>query len=107
MRKILTAALAALTLGGAAAATATPADAYPYHGGWHGGGWHGGGAGWAVGAGLLGLAVGASLASPHYYYGPPPAYYAGPGYWGYWGGCRSHWVWNPGWGRYVRVDRCY
>ena len=86
MKKILTAALAALTLGGAAIATATPADARPY-GGWHGGyghGWHGGGgAGWAIGAGLAGLVVGAALADrPHYAYGPgyygPGAYYDGP-----------------------------
>ena len=90
MKKILTAALAALTLGGAVAATATSAEARPYGGwhggggyyhggGWHGGGWRGGGAGWALGAGLAGLAVGAALADqsyygPGYYYGPPPAY---------------------------------
>ena len=60
MRKILTAGLAALTLGGAVAATSVPADAAPWHGGgggyhgggyhggggWHGGGYRGGGAGW-------------------------------------------------------------
>ncbi|QUD87504.1 hypothetical protein [Phenylobacterium montanum] len=94
MKKILTAALAALTLGGAAVATATPASAHPWGGGWHGGGWHGGGwhgggwhdgwrgddAGLALGAGLAGLFVGATLADhphyygPGYYYGPPPAY---------------------------------
>jgi hypothetical protein len=109
MRKILTAAVAALTLGGAIATTATQADAAPWHGGgggWHGGGWRGGG-GYALGAGLLGLAVGASLAGPRYYDGPPPAYYDGPGYYGYYGGCRTHWRWDPYWRRYVEVQRCY
>jgi len=106
MRKILTAALAALTIGGAVAATTiTPAEAAPY--GWHGGGYYHGrgyGPGLAVGAGLLGLAVGATLASPHYY-GPPPAYYAGPA--PYYGGCRVHYRWDPYAGRYVPVERCY
>lgn len=111
MKKILTGALAALTMGGAALATATPAAAQwrgGYHGGWHHG-WHGGGAGWAVGAGLLGLAVGAAIASDHprYYYAPPPPYYVGPAYYGYYGGCRTHWRWDPYWGRYVQVTRCY
>lgn len=117
MRKILTAALAALTLGGAVAATtATSADAAPW--GWHGGGYRGYGPGVAVGAGLLGLAVGASLAggpgyyAPPAYYGPPPGYYAGPGYYGgpgygYYGGCRVHYRWNPYAGRYFPVQRCY
>lgn len=116
MRKILTAALAALTLGGAVAATtATSADAAPR--GWHGGyGYHGGGyyrgygPGLAVGAGLLGLAVGASLASPYYgpgYYAPGPGYYAGPASYGYYGGCPVHYRWNPYAGRYYPVQRCY
>jgi hypothetical protein len=117
MRKILTAALAALTLGGAVTATATPAAAEGWRGGgWHGGGWRGGGwrggdAGLAIGAGLLGLAVGATLAEPHYYgprgyYGPPPGYYAGPGY-GYYGGCRVHYRWDPYAYRYIPIERCY
>ncbi|HEX4180182.1 MAG TPA: hypothetical protein VHY32_05280 [Caulobacteraceae bacterium] len=107
MRKILTAALAALTIGGAVAATTTPAEAAPYgwHGGFHGRGY---GPGIAVGAGLLGLAVGASLAGPHYY-GPGPYYgpYAyGPAY-GYYGGCRVHYRWDPYTGRSIPVERCY
>jgi hypothetical protein len=115
LKKAAIAATALATIGGATLSTAAPADAAPFHGGGWGGGWHGGygyrgGYGWrgpgvAIGAGLLGVAIGASLADP--YYGPPPAYYAGPGYWGYYGGCRSHWQWAPQWGRYVRVDRCY
>jgi hypothetical protein len=109
MRKILTAALAALTIGGAVAATTTTAEAAPY--GWHGG-YHGGrgyGPGLAVGAGLLGLAVGASLAGPHYY-GPGPGYYAGPAYgpgYGYYGACRVHYRWDPYAGRNIPVERCY
>ncbi|MBV9510242.1 MAG: hypothetical protein JO303_08185 [Caulobacteraceae bacterium] len=91
---------AAATLGGATL-SASQADA------------HGWGPGAAIGAGILGVAVGASLAHPAYYapapvyYGPPPAYYdPGPVYYGYYG-CRSHWRWDPYWGRYVRVERCY
>ncbi len=106
MKKILTAALAALTLGGAVAATATSADARPY-GGWHGGGgyyhggWHGGGAGWALGAGLAGLAVGAAIAGGPHYYGPGPyygGYYGGPAY----GVCYApRRVWDPYYGGWV------
>ena len=113
-KKILIGATALLTLGGATMAS-TAADAYPWHpgwrGGWHGGWWRGGyrpygyGPGAVLGAGVLGVAVGASLAHP--YYGPPPALYAGAGYWGYYGGCRGYWRWSGYAGRYVRVQRCY
>lgn len=117
MKRILTGALVALTLAGGAAATATPASAEEWHEGWHGGGgWHEGGwrhdGGWgsgaAIGAGILGLAVGASLAADHPYYGggyygggyyaPPPAYYGPP--------CHGAWRWNPYWGSYQRVRVC-
>jgi hypothetical protein len=112
MRKILTAGLAALTLGGSVAATAVPADAAGWHGGggFHGGGGHwrgGGGWGWGVGAGLLGLAAGAAIAdSYHPYYGGyygGPGYYPGPGYYGYgYAGCVGrHRVWDPYVGGYV------
>jgi hypothetical protein len=89
-KQIAVGAAALLSLGTATLAS-TSADAFP----------------WApvVGAGVLGVAVGASLAHP--YYGPPPAYYAGPGYYGYYHGCHAHWRWSPRWGRYVRVGRCY
>jgi hypothetical protein len=93
----------------------TTASAAPWHfgGGWHGG-WRGGPGYWHSGwgprpgifaAGVLGVAIGASLASP--YYGAPPAYYAGPGYWGYYGGCRGYWRWSPAYGSYVRDARCW
>jgi hypothetical protein len=114
LKKTLIAAATLLAVAG----TATSAGAFPWHGGW-GGGWHGGWGGWRGGywgpgwgprpgvfaAGVLGVAIGASLASP--YYGPPPGYYAGPGYWGYYGGCRGYWRWAPALGRYVRDARCY
>ncbi|MBX3528712.1 MAG: hypothetical protein KDJ44_09860 [Rhodoblastus sp.] len=64
-RKIITASIAALTLAGTVATTATPAAAWGHrhHGGW---GW---GPGAAVGLGIAGLAAGAIAASaaPVYY----------------------------------------
>jgi hypothetical protein len=131
MRKIITAAVAALTLGGAMVATTAPAEARPYgHGGYyHGGGgyrggggyYHGGryygrgvGPGAAIAAGVAGLAVGAALASPRGYYGG--GYGGGYGYPGYaypaYGyGYRTcigqHWVWDPYYGRNVLVQDRY
>jgi hypothetical protein len=113
-KKLMTGAAVALTLGGAALATATPASAQRY-GGYHGGygGYHGGrgyGGGAVLGAGILGLAVGAAVAGNHGYYGGygyAPGYYAGPAYYGYAGGCRTHWRWDPYYGRYIPVERCY
>ena len=101
MRKTLTAALAALTLGGALSATAvTGAEARPY-GGYHGGYYHRGGGGAAVVAGVAGLAIGAALAGNHHYYGygygygyPGPYYGPAPYYYG--GTCfTTRWVWDP------------
>ena len=111
LKKTVLGAAAVATLGGATLA-ATTADAHPH-----------GDAGAAIGAGILGLAVGAAIASSHhdydrsYYgygngygysnaYGYGPAYSNyGPGYYGE--SCRSYWQWSPRWGRYVRVERCY
>ena len=117
LKKFLVGAAAVLSVAGASLATTTPAAAY-WHGGGYGGGWHGGygggygyrggwgrGYGYGIGAGLLGVAIGASLARP--YYGAPPAYYNGPGYWGYYGGCRGYWRWDPYYGHYIRGGRCY
>jgi len=117
MRKFLTAATAALALGGVTLGAAAPAEAR-YHGGWHGG-YHGhyrhGGSSAALAAGIIGLGVGAAIASDRGYYGRgyydyAPAYYAPPppppGY--YYEGpyCRSDWRWD-GWARrYVRVSYC-
>jgi len=112
IKKLMTGAAVALTLGGAALATATPASAQHwgggYRGGYHGGyGYRGYGGGAVLGAGLLGLAVGAAVAGPHYYGYPPPAYYVGPSYYGYYGGYHSHWRWNPYAGRYVAYGPRY
>ena len=112
MRKVLTAGIAALTLGGAVAGAAAPANAEGWHGGYYGhGGWHhDNGAGIAVAAGILGLAAGAAIASDHprYYYDRPyydDGYYS-PGYgYGYGYGystCISHRrIWDPYIGGYV------
>ena len=105
VKKAIIGAMAVLTVGGAMLG-ASAASAHPWGGGW---GWHGGyrgyGPGPVIAAGVLGVAIGASLDHP--YYGAPPGYYAGPGYWGYYEGCRTYWRWDPHWGRYVQVDRCY
>jgi hypothetical protein len=106
MKKLLTAAAAALTLAGGAMATATPASADGWRGGYHGGGYyHGGyrGGGGAVLAGIAGLAIGAAIASPHYY-GHPAYYGRGYGYYGYapYGVCyATRQVWDPYVGGYV------
>ena len=99
MRSIIKGIVAASLLAGATIAAAAPAEAQRWHGGYGGyhgyyGGWHhhhgGVSTGTAVAAGLLGLGVGAAIASsdrgPSYYDGgyyapppPPPAY----GYYGW------------------------
>ncbi|HKR89754.1 MAG TPA: hypothetical protein VJS38_16405 [Phenylobacterium sp.] len=135
MRKFLTAALAALTLGGAMVATTAPAEAGPYgwrggYGGWHGGyggyngyhyyGHHGSNAGVAVAAGIAGLAVGAALASPRSYdngyygggYYAPGYAYPSSGYYYYpepaYRLCSGgHWVWDPYAGRNIWVRERY
>ncbi|HEY2749837.1 hypothetical protein [Phenylobacterium sp.] len=120
MRKVLTAAMAAITLGGAVCATAAPAQARP-HGYSHYGHYYGhNNAGAAVAAGVVGLALGAAIASNHGYYnrgyyggyygaGYYPAYsygyaYAPPAY----RVCEStRWVWDPYIGRNVPVATRY
>src|SRR5690349_17839638 len=112
MRKMLTAAMAAITLGGAISAAAAPAQArdwghrggYGYYGGnYYHGGHHDNGA--AVAAGVVGLALGAALASnSHSYYYDRPYYRSGYYDSGYYDGyyapayrvCESErWVWDP------------
>ena len=107
MKKTLAAGLAAITLGGAAIASATPASAQwgwgPRYGGYHYGYRHrpyyGGGG--AVAAGLIGgLAIGALAARPAYGYAPV----------GYGGECfveRRRTI-DP-WGRVVvsKIRTCY
>ena len=133
MRKSLTTAMAAITFGGAIAATAVPAEArdhggyYRYNG--YNGGYrhhHGNSTGTAVAAGVVGLALGAALASSNnnrgyysrsYAYDPyygdryyrggyyePRAYYYDRGY----DLCTtSRWVYDPYIGRRVRVRSTY
>ncbi|MGH6955701.1 MAG: hypothetical protein ACREEW_03440 [Caulobacteraceae bacterium] len=105
LKKLAVGAVAVLSLGAATMAS-TAASAHPWHEGWdHDGRGSGAAPAAALFAGILGLAVGASLA--HQNYAPPPPAYAGPGYYGYGETCRSHWRWDPYWGRYVQVTRCY
>ena len=120
MRKALTAAIAAITLGGAVCATAAPAEAQHYRGGYHGyyGGHYRHDNGAAIAAGVVGLALGAAIASnghPYYghgyyapsYYGPPAyAYGYGPAY-GYQTCVTTRWVWDPYIGRRVPVRQAY
>jgi hypothetical protein len=109
IKKLVTGALAALTVGGVA--VAGPASAQTVHGAWHGGyshgsysqGWRGdhhrgSDAGAVIGAGILGLALGAALSSSH-----PAPHYVAPAYYG----CGSHWRWDGYAGRYVLVSNCY
>ena len=109
MMKLITGAVAAATLGGAALA-GTGAQAQGWRGGY--GGYHRGyGNGALVGVGLLGLAAGVAIADrPHYGYGGgygyAPAYYDGGGY-GYYGGCRTAWRYDPYIGRDVPVRHCW
>jgi hypothetical protein len=111
--------MAAITLGGAVCATAAPAEARPHGGGYYHGGYYGGhsrhnNAGAAVAAGVVGLALGAALASNgHSYYDRgyyDRGYYA-PGYYGAYGGYRTcestRWVWDPYIGRRVPVTSRY
>lgn len=122
MRKALTATIAAITLGGALAATAAPAEAQHWRGGYGGHGYggryygHRDNAGPAIAAGVLGLALGAAIASNgHSYYYDRPYYGSyGPGYYGpsYYGPgyrvCEStRWVWDPYIGRRVPVTDRY
>ncbi|HEY8003586.1 MAG TPA: hypothetical protein VIE16_05125 [Phenylobacterium sp.] len=119
MRKVLTAAMAAITLGGAICATAAPAQARE-HDHWGGRGYYGGyhrdrdNGGAAIAAGVVGLALGAALAgNSHSYH---RSYYDGgyyaPGYYAYdypaYRTCEStRWVWDPYIGRRVPVTSRY
>jgi hypothetical protein len=122
MNKVLTGALAAVTLAGVMAPA--PAEARPYGYG-HGHDrvvvvdrHHRRGNGDAVAAGIAGLAIGAIIGSaasqpryappPAHYYGPAPGYYSPPPayYAPRW--CRTtDWVWDPYLGRRVRVEQSY
>ena len=100
VRKIAIAAVAIITIAGAATLPST-ADAR-WGGGWHGGHWRGGGSGWGLGTGLaLGFATAPLWGGA---YGP---YY---GAYGYDGGCvmQRRWVVNRFGHRVLRWVRvCY
>lgn len=121
-----------LTLAATVLATAAPADAQRWRGRGYGGGWHyrdrgGDVAAGALLGGILGLGVGAAIASNNRnryydrgyydrgyydrgyyadrgyaydrYYAPPPRAYYQPRCW-------NDWRWDPYWGRNVRVRIC-
>ena len=108
----LSAALAATALTAAA-----PADARGWGGGYRGHGYRGGNAGAAaLVGGIVGLGIGAAIASngrPGYYgyggygyggyYGPPRGYYYERPYYPR---CWTSWRWDPYWGRDVPVRVC-
>lgn len=106
-------AIAAATL---IAGTAPAADAQRYYGGYHGyyhrGGIGAGGA--AVLGGLVGLGIGAAIASDHPRYYGAPGYYYGPGpaprgyyYDGYYAPrCWTQFRWDPYYGHRVPVRVC-
>ena len=112
MRTLITGTAAALALAATTVAAVAPAEAQ-WRGGYRGHGhyYHGGRTGAAVGAGILGLAVGAALASSSgprgYYYAPPPRYYAPPPppVYGY-GYCHTEYRWDGYRGGYVPVRFC-
>jgi hypothetical protein len=127
MKKSLATAMAALTFGGAIAATAAPAQAQPRHYYRHHGHHNGSNTGAAVAAGVVGLALGAALASsnsnrgdgyysrsyaysdPYYgdrYYGRGDRYYRGDRY-AYRTCVSTRWVWDPYIQQEVRVRSTY
>lgn len=108
-----------LALAATALVTAAPADAQRWGGGWGGGRhWHRGGdaTGAAIVGGILGLGVGAAIASSNrpayydrgYYYAPPPPppayYYDEPR--PYYPRCWTSYRFDPYWGHEVPVRVC-
>ncbi|WP_294392763.1 hypothetical protein [uncultured Sphingomonas sp.] len=85
MRKLIATSAAGLAIAASMLAVAAPSEARPYYRHHRGGG---NDAAIALGAGVLGLAAGAAIASrpgydtyydaPGYYAAPPPVYYAPP-----------------------------
>jgi hypothetical protein len=113
MRKLMTAAMAAITLGGAVMATAAPAEAQPRHHSYYRGYNRHNGSGAAVAAGVAGLAIGAALAGSNHNRGYYDNGYYGGGYAydrGYYAPrvCESNrWVFDPYIGRRVLVRDRY
>jgi hypothetical protein len=94
LRKILLAAVAAVSVGVAALAPSS-ASAHGWHGGWHGGGYHG----WHDGF----------YHRPYGFYHGPRFYAGGPAYRAYaYGGCYVRRLVPTPWGpRWRLVNRCY
>ena len=42
-----------------------------------------------------------------FFFVPPPSYFIGADYFGFYDGCHSHWRWDGYAGRSVRVEACY
>jgi hypothetical protein len=113
---MITASAAALALAAATVTAVAPANARSWHRGYghghygHGHYYRGDRTGLAIGAGILGLAAGAAIASssrPYYggrYYDYGPRYYAD--YPGYYAPCPTRWRWDGYIGRYVAVPYC-
>ena len=113
MTSVLKKVVLGLTAASTLAITATPADAQRYRHYRH----HGDDAAWAIGAGILGLGVGAAIASSNRgyydrgYYG---GYYDDPYYSGYYDDpyaygyrrCVTRRQWDPYYERWVRVRYC-
>ena len=129
MTSVLKKALLGTTMAATALVVASPADAQYYRYRRH----HGDDAALAIGAGILGLGVGAAIASSNrgyydpyygsgyysrgYYGGYSDPYYSGYGSYGgyydpYYSGygyryrCTTHRQWDPYWRRWVRVRTC-
>lgn len=117
MKTFLKKACVGIGLGAAAIAmTAAPAQAQRWHR-YHHYHHHGDAAGAAILGGIVGLGVGAAIASDRggYYYNdpyyappppPPPGYYGYNGYYDYRPACWTQWRWDPYWRRNVRVRVC-
>ena len=115
MRKSLTAAMAALTFGGAIAAAPAQARDHNYRGGgyYHGGHNNRSNDGAAIVAGIAGLAIGAALANGGHSYDYNRGGYYAPRAYGYgyarpYAVCQgSRWVWDPYIRRNVLVRERY
>jgi hypothetical protein len=97
--------VAGLTIASTLALTATPADAqYRYRHYRH----HGDRTSLAIGAGLIGLGIGAAISNRSGYYDDGYYYNRGTydrGYYGY-RRCVSRWEYDPYYDQYVRVRYC-
>ena len=101
MRNLIRKSALGLALASMTALTAAPADAQYYRHYRH---HHDDDAAWAIGAGIVGLGVGAAIASStrNRYYGNGYDRYYRRGY----ARCASHWVWDDYYREWIRVRGC-